>query len=98
MAASRSLGTEVAARRSVDIDELSANHGGKRVEALDLALRDAQVIGRENDEVGELAWLDRPLEIFFEGDARVVHGVGAQRLFAGDALGGAIDAVGDRVA
>jgi len=76
------MSRQLGARRRVDIDQLPADHGGERREPLDLALRDGQVIGRENDEIGELAGLDGALELFFERDARVIDGVGAHDTIA----------------
>src|SRR5258706_11490079 len=82
----------------IGVNELAADHGGERPERLDLGFRHRKGVTREHHQIGQLAPLDRALQAFLEGQARIVDGADAQRFLARDALGGAVDAVGDRVA
>src|SRR6267378_5063574 len=85
-------------RRRVAVYEPPADHGRDRLQALDLLLGNREDIGRKDDEVGELAALDRALRVLLEGEPRVVDGEDAERLFPGDTLVGAVDAVRNRLA
>src|SRR5216683_892471 len=81
--------------RRVAVYEPPADHGRDRLQALDPLLGNREDVGREYNQVGELAALDRALQVLLEAEPRVVDGEDAQRLFPGDPLVGAVDPVRD---
>src|SRR5207249_10391411 len=79
-------------------------HHTTTTEIYTLSLHDAlpiwngEDVGRKDDQVGELAALDRALQVLFEGELGIVDREDAQRLFPRDPLVGAVHAVRNRLA